>query len=484
MTLDRDLLGHYVKTNSEEAFEELVRRHLDLVYSAALRQVNGDTHLAQDIAQAVFTDLARKAGDLARRQVLTGWLYTATHFAAAKAVRTERRRFAREQEAHAMQELLHTATPDVDWDKLRPVLDEVMHHLKEADREVILLRYFENRPLNEIGDRLGLGEDAARKRVDRALEKLRTVLTRRGISTVGTLATVLSANAVQIAPAGIAASLTSASLVGVAAGTGTTLTVLKIMSITKLQASLITAVVLAGVATPLVIRHQNKLRDENEALRQRVEELSALRGENDRLSNLLAQVNSSTSPTKEQLAELLKLRGEVGSLRRQTNDLVKLKMDNQQLKTAPDSASPRAATVEGLPRESWAFAGYADPESAFQSAVWARSQGDAKTYLASLAPNGSEFKKFANQPEESVAAELSRDMDGVTAFKIVDKEMVSDDEVILTIFADGIKEGARFKLQRIGTDWKFVEPVKGAENGNKNPGSKLVRQPGPTQVPN
>src|SRR5262249_27235294 len=105
MTPDCELLRRYAKTGSEEAFAELVQRHLDLVYSAALRQVNSDAHLAQDVAQTVFADLARKAGLLSRRAVLTGWLYTSTHFAAAKVVRAERRRHAREQEAHNMREL-------------------------------------------------------------------------------------------------------------------------------------------------------------------------------------------------------------------------------------------------------------------------------------------------------------------------------------------------------------------------------------------
>src|SRR5580765_482104 len=129
MTPDGELLRRYAQSRSEESFGELVQRHLDLVYSAALRQVNGDTHLAQDVAQSVFADLARKAASLADRSALTGWLYTSTHFAAAKAVRTERRRQAREQEAHIMKELLYEPGPDLDWQQLRPVLDAAMHEL-------------------------------------------------------------------------------------------------------------------------------------------------------------------------------------------------------------------------------------------------------------------------------------------------------------------------------------------------------------------
>ena len=132
MLLDRELLRRYAEADSEGAFAELVRRHLDLVYSAALRQVNGDAHMAQDVAQMVFTDLARKAATLWQRQFLTGWLYTSTHFVAANAVRKERRRRTHEQEALPMHELLQAPTPDLDWQQLRPVLDKVMHDLKDT----------------------------------------------------------------------------------------------------------------------------------------------------------------------------------------------------------------------------------------------------------------------------------------------------------------------------------------------------------------
>jgi len=251
MTSDCNLLRRYAETNSEEAFAELVRRHLDLVYSAALRQVNGDAHLAQDVTQTVFTDLARKAESLSRRPVLTGWLYTSAHFAAAKAVRAERRRREHEQEAQTMREL-HDPTPDRDWSKLRPVLDEAMHELKASDREAILLRYFEQRQLAEIGARLGVSENTARMRVARAVDKLRTFLNRRGVTLTATaLASVLAAEAVVAAPAGLAVSVTAASLAGAAAtGTGISATLMKFMAMTKVKAGMAGALVIASVVTP------------------------------------------------------------------------------------------------------------------------------------------------------------------------------------------------------------------------------------------
>jgi RNA polymerase sigma factor (sigma-70 family) len=272
MTPDSELLRRYAQTRSEDAFAELVRRHVNLVYSAALRQVNGDVHLAQDVAQTVFTDLARKAGSLARRASLTGWLYTSAYFAAAKMVRTEKRR--RDREDKFMREPISETAPGADWEKLRPVLDDVLHELKESDRDAILLRYFENRPYAEVGTKLGLNENAARMRVDRALEKLRAVFAKRGLTTATTLASVISANAVQIAPAHLAATLTTASIA--AAGTGTTLTLLKIMTTTQLKLGL-GALVVAGAATALVVQHQaqTKLREENQSLRQQITQLQS-----------------------------------------------------------------------------------------------------------------------------------------------------------------------------------------------------------------
>src|ERR1700709_84519 len=144
MNDDSTLLKGYSRDRSESDFAELVRRHVNLVYSAALRQVNGDVHLAQDATQLVFTDLARKADSLVNHRVLAGWLFTSTRFAAAKLVRGEQRRRLREQEVQSMQEIF---TPDnaasLDWERARPVLDNALAELSERDRDAILLRYLE-----------------------------------------------------------------------------------------------------------------------------------------------------------------------------------------------------------------------------------------------------------------------------------------------------------------------------------------------------
>ena len=213
---DTQLLVRFASQQDEEAFCQLVSRHFDLVYSTALRQLNGDTHFAKDIAQSVFTDLARKARWLPRKVVLTGWLYQATRFAAAKAVRTEHRRRTREQEALRMQEL-NQDTP-LEWEQLRPVLDAAMDRLNTKDRNAVLLHYLERKDFRTVGLALGLSNDAAQKRVSRALLKLRGILTQSGVAmSVSLLATLLNSASVNAAPAGMAAAVAKTSLAGAAA---------------------------------------------------------------------------------------------------------------------------------------------------------------------------------------------------------------------------------------------------------------------------
>jgi RNA polymerase sigma factor (sigma-70 family) len=331
MTPDSELLATFARTNSEDAFAELVRRHVYLVYSAALRQVGGDAHLAQDAAQSVFTDLARKAGSLARRQTLSGWLYTSAHFAAAKLVRTETRR--REREEYFMRELTNQSsigvspaapTPELEWQQLRPLLDAAMHELKKVDRTAIVLRYFENLPFVEIGAQLGLNENAARMRVERALEKLRATLAQRGLATTATLAAVISAHAVQVAPAGLAATLTTTAIVSGGVGS---FTILKFMTAINLKLA-VSALVVSGTATAFVLQHQaqEKLRTDNVALTQ---QLSQLQTNNKSLSNRLADAGDSKKFSTEQFNELMKLRGEVGLLRQQVGQVSKPQEDNR-----------------------------------------------------------------------------------------------------------------------------------------------------------
>ena len=199
---DFDLLQAYASQRKEDAFNTLTGRYINLVYSAAARQTS-NSQAAEDVTQAVFLTLARKAGAIPRGTVLAGWLLRTTRFAAANARRLEQRRQYYEQEA--MQSYLCPAESEAAWQRISPLLDEALDRLGEKDRDAIALRFLEHRSLKQIAEKLGVSEDGAQKRVTRALEKLRAFFGRhgKGVSTVA-LTGALAANSVQAAPAALA----------------------------------------------------------------------------------------------------------------------------------------------------------------------------------------------------------------------------------------------------------------------------------------
>lgn len=219
---DAQLIRGFVDKKNTDAFASLVERHLALVYRTALRLNGGDAHGAEDIAQIVFTLLARKAASLRDFSSVAGWLYGATRRVAHDVRRREQRRKLREEGARIMEEIYGLGERQADWEALRPVLDDAMGELNAADREAILLRFFKDRAFAEIGATLRLSEDAARIRVGRALEKLRSLLERRGVkSTASALGLLLSGEAALGAPAGLSVTVTQGALAG--AGTATAL---------------------------------------------------------------------------------------------------------------------------------------------------------------------------------------------------------------------------------------------------------------------
>lgn len=224
-TPDSELLQQFARNQSESAFSELVERHLGLVYSMAFRKTANPQH-AQDITQAVFIILARKAGSLGPKTVLPGWLYHTARLTAANFQRGEMRRLRREQEAY-MQSTTDESAPDALWRELSPLLEDAMAGLGARDRDAIVLRFFQNRNFAEVGVALGAGEDAAKMRVHRALEKLRKFFSKRGIvSTTAIIAGAISANSVQAAPEGLAHVV---SAVAVAKGTAASISTVALM---------------------------------------------------------------------------------------------------------------------------------------------------------------------------------------------------------------------------------------------------------------
>lgn len=213
MNDDADLLRSYVEHRSDDAFTAIVDRHIGLVYSTALRRVGRDAHLAEDVTQTVFIDLARKAAGLRDRSSLGGWLYLSAKNVSAAVVRRESRRKLRESTAQSMHLADALDSPEADPSRLRPVLDDAIVQLRDEEREAIVLRFFEKHTFSEIGAALLVSEEAARKRVDRALEKLHVVLTRRGVtSTLAALGTTLTATGTTAVPAGLAAQVSTMAL--------------------------------------------------------------------------------------------------------------------------------------------------------------------------------------------------------------------------------------------------------------------------------
>ncbi len=249
---DMQLLQAYVGEGSEVAFETILNRHLNLVYSTALRQVR-DPVLAGEVTQTTFIILAKKAGSLGQGTILPGWLYRTAQFAATRALRTEARRRQREEEAAQMQ--IESSESTI-WEQLAPILDQAMAHLGAADRNALVLRYFENKTARDVGESLGINEAAAQKRLARAVDKLRQFCTKKGVVlSAAALTGLLSANAVQAAPAGVVTA-TAAVLKGGAVSTSTgalTSGTLKLIAWGKLKIAAFTGLGVAGVGVGAVV---------------------------------------------------------------------------------------------------------------------------------------------------------------------------------------------------------------------------------------
>jgi RNA polymerase sigma factor (sigma-70 family) len=395
---DIGLLRQYAVSGSEVAFETLVNRRVGFVYSAALRQVR-DPHLAEEVTQTVFIILAQKARRIPAQTVLAGWLFNTTRFTAMAQIRALAKRRLHEKEAQMDPEF--EATPaDPMWKQMSPLLDGALSTLGEKERRALLLRFFENKSLAEVGQALTVGEDAARKRVSRALEKLHNYFARRGISSTTTLmAAALSAHSVHAAPAALAKSVSTLALAQGATAGGSTLALmkgaLKLMAWSKAQTA-VAGLVVAGLAAVSLVQHQSKLHlaDENQSLRQQVE---TLQGDNDRLTNLLAQAKSPRLSQESPSAELLRLRGEVGMLRLQSNQSKSLlaTADNAQ---SPASPRQQASLPPDYPKT---------PQEATKGIFEALSRGDLESFFTNFGEPGMTKEMYGKAFDERAMNYLS-----------------------------------------------------------------------------
>ncbi len=335
---DAQLLRDYAELGVEAAFTELVQRHTNLIYSAAFRQVES-ADVAAELTQNVFVSLARDAKAHAPRfspeASLAGWLCRAARNLSLNHRRDEFRRQTREQQA--MEQLLPISEDAPDWGKLRRVLDDAMAELNESDYDAIVLRFFQNQDFRAVGAAIGVSDDTAQKRVARALDKLRDLLAQRGIrTTAGALGIALTANAVQAAPLGLAATISGAALAGATTTTSTLVAATtKTIAMTLLQKTIITAAFVAAAGAGIYqARQAAHLRDQVQTLQQSQtalnHQLATAMAENARLTNRLAQVKEDKGLSQAQFAELLKLRGQKGQNQTALSELEKMQAASRQ----------------------------------------------------------------------------------------------------------------------------------------------------------
>jgi len=325
---DQQLLAEYARCKSEPAFAELVQRHLDFVYSAALRLVHTAPQ-AEDVAQAVFLALAKDADKLTSHPVLSGWLHRTTQNLAANSIRTDVRRRIREQEAAAMNQ---SDSSGPDWEPIADHLDAALNELNENDREALLLRFFERKSSREIAGILGTSEEAAQKRINRAIERLRQIFAKRGV-TVGVtgLTVALTTSAVQSAPAGLALTISAlASTTTLTAVTTTTATAaVKTIAMTAIQKTLLAIVLTASIGVGIYQTHQTsvfkeKIKEQEQqhaSLQQQIEESQK---EYTSLSNILLKAESHSKES-----DLSRL-GSLAGKRPATHELATLKANARQ----------------------------------------------------------------------------------------------------------------------------------------------------------
>ncbi len=468
---DLELLQQYTRLKSEQAFAELVRRHIGLVYSAALRQVRSP-QLAEEVAQSAFADLARSADTLKADSIVSAWLYQVTRRTAIDVVRRETRRQLREQIATEMNAMNATAS---DWTQIEPLLDEAVSALDDTDRAAVLLRYFENKSLREVGAALGTSDDAAQKRVSRAVERLREFFAKRGV-TIGAsgLVVVISANAVQAAPVGLAITIsTAAALAKITLVTTTTHATMNWITVKTVGAIVAAAIVTATGTHLMKQREVTRLREESRNL---VAEKEQLTSERDAILTTVAANKDEIERLQTNQTELLRLRGEIGVMRRQ------LESQNAQAKPQPAMQREPTSTTGHPPgayisKDRLAFAGYATPEAALETITWTMMNGtydQANEGLspAMLAQEETNDTRSREQRLEQFEASRKRMAPFFKGIQIVARKSLANDKVELKVKMDSEPIPGQqhdlppFMIQpmvKVGDTWRIGGSTRGHE---------------------
>ncbi len=374
MADDSELLGRYCRDRSEAAFTELVHRHFPMVYLAALRQVGGNTHQAQDVSQAVFTHLARKASLLADRPSVAGWLYHCARFLAARVARSERRRIARHLKTQEMAEFNTEPSALIDWERIGSLIDEALLALNPRDRELVLLRYFHEDSFLQISAKLGVSADAARLRLGRALDKMHTRLAGCGIeSTAAALSLALASQAHAAIPVGAAASVAVTALTAPTPMASVALMSQILMSTTKIKIGLLAVTALVVGALVFQIAHQR------EKIRVLEQDLLVQQSTHQKLIDQHQQL-ATIHPTDGSGAQL---------------DALLARLASRRAGALSPGSSPSNGPMHGLkqgnkPLRALANAGVATPFAALESSIWARYNGDVDTLakMITFTPDG------------------------------------------------------------------------------------------------
>jgi RNA polymerase sigma factor (sigma-70 family) len=464
MVPDSELLRRYTDEGAEPAFRELVERHVNLVYFAALRRT-GNSHLAEEIAQRVFTEVARRAATLRRHPTLTGWLFTTTRYIAAKAMRAEERRRSREQEARFMHEINQAETGVVDHDRLREVVDRALEELNHRDREAILMRYFDGAPFATIAAVLGISEDAARMRLGRALDRLQGALTRRGVtSTAVALGTALAAQGAAAAPGGLAAMVAGSAMAGatLAVGSAGALSVFPLMT-TKLLVAAATVVLIGTAVVTWQQQHTIAvLRRELGALRSQTSAVAEARTENVKLQEEKAAAEQDAKAAR---AEVSRIRAAIAAKRAAATKAVGDAM------TEPSAGRRPAPGM--ISTELMADVGRSTPSAAAQTIAFGLQRGDIKTIASVLALEPADRAKLEEfmrtmpermrsayaTPEEVIALGMAGSPRPIAAVRQISRRQPDADTEVHEVewqYENGEVQRSELKFQRDPGGWKQV----------------------------